>query len=159
MVCSCPQFQVSTLTGSIVQLYAYLHVYVHMYTTDYFVFYFEGPLVTAMSLYCIINGDDLYETCNKIDTPLPILKIFSQVYLCIFMFLFIYIVLSLFIGIFNHAYESLSVSVCSYIMCGNSVMAVSTYVHELYYVTGFTKRGLIHASDFANLMRHNFVYG
>ena len=38
-------------------------------------------------------------------------------------------------------------------------MAVSTYVHELYYVTGFTKRGLIHASDFANLMRHNFVYG
>ena len=25
------------------------------------------------------------------------------------------------------------------------------------YVTGFVKRGLVHASDFANLMSHNFV--
>ena len=73
---------------------------------------FEGPLVTAVSLYCILNGDDLYETFNKMDTQSTAVKIFSQVYLCIFMFLFIYIVLSLFIGIFNHAYESLSVSSC-----------------------------------------------
>ena len=27
------------------------------------------------------------------------------------------------------------------------------------YVTGFAKRGLIHASDFATLMRHNFICG
>ena len=27
------------------------------------------------------------------------------------------------------------------------------------YVTGFAKRGLIHASDFATLMRHNFTCG
>ena len=26
------------------------------------------------------------------------------------------------------------------------------------YVTGFAKRGLIHASNFATLMSHNFVY-
>ena len=26
-------------------------------------------------------------------------------------------------------------------------------------VTGFAKRGLIHASDFATLMRHNFICG
>ena len=25
------------------------------------------------------------------------------------------------------------------------------------YVTGYAKRGLIHASDFANLMRHNLI--
>ena len=73
---------------------------------------FEGPLVTAVSLYCILNGDDLYETFNTMDTQSDAVKIFSQVYLCIFMFLFIYIVLSLFIGIFNHAYESLSVRAC-----------------------------------------------
>ena len=71
---------------------------------------FEGPLVTAVSLYCILNGDDLYETFNKIDTQSVAVNLFSKVYLCTFMFLFIYIILSLFIGIFNHAYESLSVS-------------------------------------------------
>ena len=71
---------------------------------------FEGPLVTAVSLYCILNGDDLFETFNKIDTQSVVVDLFSKVYLCIFMFLFIYIILSLFIGIFNHAYESLSVS-------------------------------------------------
>ena len=27
----------------------------------------------------------------------------------------------------------------------------------LLYVTGFAKRGLIHASDFATLMRHTFI--
>ena len=27
------------------------------------------------------------------------------------------------------------------------------------FVTGFAKRGLIHASDFATLMRHNFICG
>ena len=27
------------------------------------------------------------------------------------------------------------------------------------YVTGFAKRGLINASDFATLMRHNFICG
>ena len=30
---------------------------------------------------------------------------------------------------------------------------------ELVYVTGFVKRGLIHASDFTTLMRHNFICG
>ena len=33
-------------------------------------------------------------------------------------------------------------------------------VNFLYtYVTGFAKRGLIHASNFATLMRHNFICG
>ena len=31
------------------------------------------------------------------------------------------------------------------------------YVCMYVYVTGFAKRGLIHASDFATLMRHNFI--
>ena len=31
--------------------------------------------------------------------------------------------------------------------------------HRLRYVTGFVKRGLIHASDFATLKEHNFVHG
>ena len=48
------------------------------------------------------------------------------------MFLFIYIVLSLFIGIFNHAYESLSVSVCALVctccVCSCMFMYVSACV-------------------------------
>ena len=32
-----------------------------------------------------------------------------------------------------------------------------TFTKSVKYVTGFAKRGLIHASDFATLMSHNFV--
>ena len=34
---------------------------------------------------------------------------------------------------------------------------VHSKVHNTVYVTGFGKRGLIHAYDFATLMSHNFV--
>ena len=37
-------------------------------------------------------------------------SVFNKIYLVLFIFIFIYIVLSLFIGIFNQAYDSLSVS-------------------------------------------------
>ena len=40
-----------------------------------------------------------------------LVEVFSKIYLAVFIFIFIYVVLSLFIGIFSHAYESLSVSV------------------------------------------------
>ncbi|XP_065902091.1 mucolipin-3-like isoform X2 [Dysidea avara] len=72
---------------------------------------FNGFLVTAESLFCILNGDDLYGTFEGIEVRFILsntVRIFSKFYLCVFIFLFIYVVLSLFIGIFNHAYESLS---------------------------------------------------
>jgi len=72
--------------------------------------------VTAESLFCILNGDDLYSTFEGIEVRFILsntVRIFSKFYLCLFIFLFIYVVLSLFIGIFNHAYESLSVSLYS----------------------------------------------
>ncbi|XP_065902052.1 mucolipin-3-like [Dysidea avara] len=69
---------------------------------------FGGPTETAVSLFCILNGDDLYKTFTGLEVPSNSIQLFSKLYLSAFMFLFIYIVLSLFIGIFNHAYESLS---------------------------------------------------
>ncbi|XP_065902044.1 mucolipin-3-like isoform X2 [Dysidea avara] len=69
---------------------------------------FGGPMETAVSLFCILNGDDLYETFTGVEVPSNSVQMFCKLYLFVFMFMFIYIVLSLFIGIFNHAYESLS---------------------------------------------------
>jgi len=69
---------------------------------------------TAVSLFCILNGDDLYDTFTGVEVPSNSVQMFCRIYLFIFMIMFIYIVLSLFIGIFNHAYESLSVSMCVY---------------------------------------------
>ena len=80
----------------------------------YVLLQFNGFFVTVESLFCILNGDDLYETFEGIEVRFTLanaIQLFSKFYLCIFIFLFIYIILSLFIGIFNHAYESLSVSV------------------------------------------------
>ena len=69
--------------------------------------------MTVESLFCILNGDDLYATFEGIEVHFTLtttVRLFSKIYFSLFIFLFIYIVLSLFIGIFNHAYESLSVS-------------------------------------------------
>ena len=70
------------------------------------------------SLYCILNGDDLYTTFElaHVNTQSYGIKIFSELYLVLFVFVFIYAVLSLFIGIYNHTYESLSVSTNVYIV-------------------------------------------
>ena len=60
----------------------------------------------------MLNGDDLYATFEDAhfnSQSYPI-RLFSELYLVSFIFIFIYIVLSLFIGIFNQAYESVSVS-------------------------------------------------
>ena len=83
----------------------------------YFLLQFKGFFVTVESLFCILNGDDLYGTFEGIKAHFTLtttVRLFSKVYLALFIFLFIYIVLSLFIGIFNHAYESLSVSILIY---------------------------------------------
>ena len=64
------------------------------------------------SLYCMLNGDDLYTTFKEAHLSaesVPI-KLFSELYLVLFIFVFIFIVLSMFIGIFDQAYASLSVS-------------------------------------------------
>lgn len=64
------------------------------------------------SLYCMLNGDDLYTTFKEahLSTQSIAIKLFSELYLVLFIFIFIYIVLSMFIGIFDQAYGSLSVS-------------------------------------------------
>lgn len=64
------------------------------------------------SLFCILNGDDLYESFQGTYSSLQssAVVVFSKLYLAVFILIFIYIVLSLFIGIFDHAYDSLSVS-------------------------------------------------
>ena len=64
------------------------------------------------SLYCMLNGDDLYTTFEEaqLSAMSPPVKLFSEFYLVLFIFVFIYIVLSMFIGIFDQAYGSLSVS-------------------------------------------------
>ena len=73
---------------------------------------FEDFPLSAESLYCILNGDDLYTTFEEanLSTQSAPVKIFSAVYLVLFIFIFIYIILSIIIGIFDHAYDSLSVS-------------------------------------------------
>ena len=64
------------------------------------------------SLYCMLNGDDLYTTFEEahMSAESVTVKLFSEFYLVLFIFIFIYIVLSMFIGIFDHAYGSLLVS-------------------------------------------------
>ena len=73
------------------------------------------------SLYTILNGDDLYITFQDahFSSQSYAVNLFSELYLVLFIFIFVYIVLSLFIGIFNQAYESLSVSmyIAIYCMC------------------------------------------
>ena len=69
------------------------------------------------SLYTILNGDDLYVTFQDahFSSQSYAVNLFSELYLVLFIFIFVYIMLSLFIGIFNQAYESLSVSLCMYV--------------------------------------------
>ena len=76
---------------------------------------FDDFALSLESLFCILVGDDLFTTFELAHTNSQsrAVKIFSEVYLVLFIFIFIYAVLSLFIGIFNHAYESLSVSMAS----------------------------------------------
>ena len=73
---------------------------------------FEDFPLSMESLYCILNGDDLYTTFElaHLNTQSNAIKFFSELYLVLFVFVFIYTVLSLFIGIYNHTYEFLSVS-------------------------------------------------
>ena len=60
----------------------------------------------------MLNGDDLYGTFEDNDSSFlsSITEIFSKIYLGVFVFIFIYAILSLFIGIFTFSYEALEVS-------------------------------------------------
>ena len=73
---------------------------------------FEDFSLSMESLFCILCGDDLYTTFELVytNTDSRAIRFFSNLYLISFIFIFIYAVLSLFIGIFNHAYDTLSVS-------------------------------------------------
>ena len=74
---------------------------------------FSDPLKTTENLIGLLNGDEIIDTFQSFsnDSVAPGVSIFSKIYLILFVFIFIYIVLSLFIGIFDHAYDSLSVSI------------------------------------------------
>jgi len=78
------------------------------------------------SLYCILNGDELYTTFEEahLNSQSVTVRLFSDLYLILFIFIFVFAVLSLFIGIFEHAYESLSVSLTMY--------CIHMYVYILY---------------------------
>ena len=57
-----------------------------------------------------------------------------------------------------------SLTYCAQIQILQNTNNIYTYIVCMYvcmyvYVTRFAKRGLIHASDFATLMRHNFICG
>lgn len=85
--------------------------YGHVAKLSYhFFIQFEDITLSMESLYCILNGDDLYTTFEEAhsSTQSVSVKIFSEVYLALFIFIFIYIVLSIIVGIFDHAYDSLS---------------------------------------------------
>ena len=88
----------------------YAHVATSCHVT--FLMQFEDIILSVESLYCILNGDDLYATFEEahLSTQSVFVKIFSEVYLALFIFIFIYVILSIIIGIFDHAYDSLSVS-------------------------------------------------
>lgn len=77
-----------------------------------FVLQFRNPIKAGENLIGLFNGDEIIDTFKSFsnDSVSPGVSIFSKIYLILFMFIFIYVVLSLFIGIFDHAYDSLSVS-------------------------------------------------
>ncbi|XP_065903014.1 mucolipin-3-like [Dysidea avara] len=73
---------------------------------------FKNPLTTAENLLSFLNGEGIDVAFAKVSWDDPFVSvavaIFNKIYLLLFTFVFIYIVLSLFIGIFDHAYDSLS---------------------------------------------------
>ena len=75
---------------------------------------FKNPLTTAENLLSFLNGEGIDIAFTKVSWDDPLISvavaIFNKIYLLLFIFIFIYVVLSLFIGIFDHAYDSLSVS-------------------------------------------------
>jgi len=71
-------------------------------------------MTTAENLLSFFNGDGIdvaFATVSWDDPFVSVgVSVFNKIYLVLFIFIFIYIVLSLFVGIFDHAYDSLSVS-------------------------------------------------
>ena len=70
--------------------------------------------MASETLIGIIYGNGLVDAFDSTSSSTVarsmMLSIFGKIYLILFLFVFIYIVLSLFIGIFDQAYQSLSVS-------------------------------------------------
>ncbi|XP_065902181.1 mucolipin-3-like [Dysidea avara] len=71
---------------------------------------FQSFSQSVETLFCMLNGDDLYETFEDSDSTFlsSLTEIFSKVYFAVFVFIFIYAALSLFIGLFTAAYDELS---------------------------------------------------
>lgn len=93
-------------------------------------------MTSAETLIGIFNGDGLIDAFsaklsdNVVHTTAVL--IFNKIYIFLVVFIFIYIVLSLFIGIFHHAYDSLSVSLLYYVYVVNYVrMHIASYIEHL----------------------------
>ena len=74
-------------------------------------FKFRSVARTSVTLFSLLNGDDMYNTfeINNIpeDPNYLSIKIFNQLYLYSFIFLFIYVVLSLFLAVILDVYETI----------------------------------------------------
>lgn len=66
---------------------------------------FSGLLVTSECLFSLINGDDLYRTFTLMTDVSPLILYFCKIYLYIYNSLFIFVILSLFIGIVSDNYH------------------------------------------------------
>jgi len=62
---------------------------------------------TAECLFSLINGDDMFATFSMLPQKLGVVHGFSRLFLCSFVMLFIYVVLSLFIAIIMDTYENI----------------------------------------------------
>ena len=96
---------------------------VELIPTYYFLLQFQSFSQSVETLFCMLNGDDLYETFEDSDSTFlsSLTEIFSKVYFAVFVFIFIYAALSLFIGLFTAAYDELSVSTEYILMYCNPV--------------------------------------
>lgn len=66
---------------------------------------------TIETLFCLLNGDDMYATFDQIDRDDDMLAyVYSRIFLYFFLVLFIYFVLNLFTSLVITAYESSQVA-------------------------------------------------
>ena len=67
---------------------------------------FGDPSITSECLFTLLNGDDMYKTFQDMSKTSLSLLIFSKIYLYLYIGIFVCVVLGLFGGIYNDAYET-----------------------------------------------------
>ena len=75
-----------------------------------FFFQFRTFIISSDCLFSLINGDDMFNTYMLASNSSQPVKIFSKIYLYIFVALFIYVVLSVFISLIEDTYRIQQVS-------------------------------------------------